>query len=328
MARNSLKYELNQHTFGSEIQRKDGLSDQTISNYKHYNAVFRDFCQKIGVNTFSKLQSQGKAVLEAYIEDMKDRGLSAATIHSYLSAPCKALGIHMDEIEKPKRITAKGSRAGGVESARSSTEKMSPEYQAAYQFCAAVGIRKHEAMRLTGDCLGRDDSGRLFVLVKSGKGGKLQKQRILPDNEPVVLAAFKGKAPEDRLFSSSQFSKNINYHLARAKAAQTAYQYYKDHYQTPQARTELAWDLIREYQAALESGKIRNQKILEKRSVRFADEIIDNRDKPYMLRGENRKLAESKGLPVSYDRLALMAVSVFHLAHWRLDVTVTNYMIK
>ena len=29
---------------------------------------------------------------------------------------------------------------------------------------------------------------------------------------------------------------------------------------------------------------------------------------------------------VAYDRLALMAVSVFHLAHWRADVTVKNYM--
>ncbi len=38
-------------------------------------------------------------------------------------------------------------------------------------------------------------------------------------------------------------------------------------------------------------------------------------------------LAEQHGLPVSYDRLAAMAVSIYHLAHWRLDVTIDNYLI-
>lgn len=28
-----------------------------------------------------------------------------------------------------------------------------------------------------------------------------------------------------------------------------------------------------------------------------------------------------------FDRLALMCVSVWHLAHWRLDVTVKDYML-
>ena len=31
------------------------------------------------------------------------------------------------------------------------------------------------------------------------------------------------------------------------------------------------------------------------------------------------------GKETEYDRLALLAVSVFHLAHWRCDVTVHNY---
>ena len=47
----------------------------------------------------------------------------------------------------------------------------------------------------------------------------------------------------------------------------------------------------------------------------------------YKLRGETKRLAELHGLPVSYDRLAVMAVSIYHLAHWRLDVTVDNYLI-
>ncbi|MDY3954631.1 MAG: hypothetical protein SOY83_04010, partial [Anaerovoracaceae bacterium] len=47
----------------------------------------------------------------------------------------------------------------------------------------------------------------------------------------------------------------------------------------------------------------------------------------YYLRGRNRKFALEHNLPTAYNRLALMAVSVFHLSHWRLDVTVCNYIL-
>ena len=40
-----------------------------------------------------------------------------------------------------------------------------------------------------------------------------------------------------------------------------------------------------------------------------------------------RKFAQEHNPPTAYNRLALMAVSVFHLSHWRLDVTVCNYIL-
>jgi hypothetical protein len=330
--RNSLKYELNKRTFESDIGHKDSLSDLTIKNYKDYNAKFRDFCMKQGCNTFDKVQKAGAELLRDYVKDMVARGLSDATIHSYLSAPCKALGLHMQDIEKPKRITAKGKRAAGTETERSSREKISPEYKAAYDFCRATGVREHEAQRMTGGCAVRDNNNMLCVRVVSGKGGKEQLQRILPQNEAVVLAAFAGKGEEEKLFTKKQFSKNINYHLARAKNAQDAYYYYHSTYQTEADRQKLSKALVEEYRAALEKskaeGKIKSFKDLEKRTAIFADNVIDNRDKVYRLRGNNLKLAIEKGLPVEYDRLALMAVSVFHLSHWRLDVTICNYMLR
>ena len=47
----------------------------------------------------------------------------------------------------------------------------------------------------------------------------------------------------------------------------------------------------------------------------------------YCIRGNSRRLALAHGLPVKYDRLAVMAVSIFHLSHWRCDVTVANYLL-
>ncbi len=46
----------------------------------------------------------------------------------------------------------------------------------------------------------------------------------------------------------------------------------------------------------------------------------------YKLRGKNREKALKDGLAVEYDRLAVFAVSVFHLSHWRLD-SLTNYLL-
>ena len=47
----------------------------------------------------------------------------------------------------------------------------------------------------------------------------------------------------------------------------------------------------------------------------------------YICRGGNAEALREQGREVSFDRLCLMAVSVFHLSHWRSDVTVKNYMI-
>ena len=49
--------------------------------------------------------------------------------------------------------------------------------------------------------------------------------------------------------------------------------------------------------------------------------------RPYIVRGDNRKIALEKGYATEYNRLALMAVSVFHLSHWRTNVALTNYML-
>lgn len=325
MSRNSLKYELNQHCLeGAE------LSDTTIRNYKSYNAHFRDFCMQSGINTWKKLESGKDSVLNDYAAYLKDKGYSSTTIHSYLSAPCRALGVKMDDVTKDKRCTSRGSRSSGRSSARSDQECKDQRYAAAYDFSRAVGIRKSEYLKLTGSDLVRDQHDQICVRVKSGKGGKEQLQRILPQYEETVLKAFEEKKPDEKIFSPRQFSKNIDYHGNRAKMAQEAYQYYADQIRTdPEARDRIRGECIDRMKGSLISlhidGKITRSAAAAKLE-KFIDQITDN--SPYKLRGDNYDLATSKGKPVSYDRTALFAVSVFHLSHWRLDVTITNYMLK
>lgn len=47
----------------------------------------------------------------------------------------------------------------------------------------------------------------------------------------------------------------------------------------------------------------------------------------YWLRGANKRFALVHDLPIKYDRLAVMATSVFHLSHWRCDVTIASYLL-
>ncbi|MGN1347506.1 MAG: hypothetical protein ACI4VI_01060, partial [Acutalibacteraceae bacterium] len=46
----------------------------------------------------------------------------------------------------------------------------------------------------------------------------------------------------------------------------------------------------------------------------------------YILRGMNRKKAMAEGKPFVYNKLAVMATSMFKLSHFRNDVTVNNYL--
>ena len=73
---------------------------------------------------------------------------------------------------------------------------------------------------------------------------------------------------------------------------------------------------------------------LRYKTMHTADRVTNQRflrditnDAPYVLRGKNREKAVSLGKPVTYNRLAMMMVSVFHLSHWRLDVTSVNYLV-
>jgi hypothetical protein len=50
-------------------------------------------------------------------------------------------------------------------------------------------------------------------------------------------------------------------------------------------------------------------------------------EETYKMRGKNRELVKKLGFQYSFDRLAILATSIFHLSHWRNGVTVRNYIL-
>lgn len=147
----------------------------------------------------------------------------------------------------------------------------------------------------------------------------MQLQRILPQDKKFVADLFKDKESNERIFSADEMKNKLNLHRLRALCAQNACRYYSDRLE---AEGEIyRQQLIREIGARWNTYNINPKtgkpKPLNKRLLNGT----------YCLRGENKKFAEQHGLPVAYDRLALTAVSVFHLSHWRNDVSAESYLL-
>lgn len=296
-----------------------GITDnQTVTAYKKDCKLFAAYCKEQGVKRPDQLEGREKELLQEYEKELEASGYSAATIHRRLAAPCKATGISMSEIEKPKRTSGKITRSRREEANKQGKREAEDErYSRLVTFQRAVGIRRAELARLTATDLTEDESGYLCVYVAKGKGGKRQLQRLLPEDEGTVIEIFQNADPGKKLFSKEEMQNKIDLHGLRREHAQKAYKYYADRLKNePEYKYELRKELATRYREFHRPGDS---------NKRFLHDIMN--EETYKLRGENRQKAIERGKETEYNRLALMMVSVFHLSHWRLDVTVTNYLI-
>lgn len=296
-----------------------GITDnQTITAYKKDCKLFAAYCKEQGVKRPDQLQGKEKELLQGYEKELEASGYSPATIHRRLAAPCKATGISMSEIEKPKRTAGKITRSRNPDANKQGRiEATEARYNRLIRFQNAVGIRRAELARLTGADLVIDEMGYLCVYVERGKGGKTQLQRILPEDEKVVLEMFQSVNPDQKLFSLEEMNNKIDLHGIRRKHARKAYEYYADRLKNePGYKYQCRQELMARYNERHKPGASRQ---------RFIADITN--EQPYKLRGENRQKAIKQSEETEYNRLALMMVSVFCLSHWRADVTITNYLI-
>lgn len=296
-----------------------GITDnQTVTAYKKDCKLFAAFCKGQGVKRPDQLQGREKELLQEYEKELEASGYSASTIHRRLAAPCKATNISMSEIEKPKRTSGKITRSRNEKANRQGKREIESEkYNRLVTFQKAVGIRRAELAKLTATDLTEDESGYLCVNVSRGKGGKRQLQRLLPEDEGTVIEIFQNADPEQKLFSKEEMQNKIDLHGLRREHAQRAYKYYADRLKNePGYKYELRKELAARYREFHRSGDS---------NKRFLHDIMN--EEPYRLRGENRQKALEQGKETEYNRLALMAISVFCLSHWRPGVAVVNYLI-
>lgn len=303
----SLQYQIMQ-MLGDGISKNNNTRKSQIRGIKD----FASWCKKeLGIKKLTE-KDDFREILQKYSNSLQAKDYTAGTIHTKLASPCKALGVKMSEITKPKRTQSTLVR-GRSQSDRGAKEENMVKYRESVELEKCLGLRRSELSNLR-----KEDliwvGNRLCVKV-IGKGGKMQYQRILPGKEKEVMKIFAKAAPGGLVLPKSSTRNHIDYHTMRAFVARESYDYYLDKIKSGKEE-EIKRDLI-EYYKMLHRNPEGAKKWLES--------SIDGG--MYKLRGENKKRAEKMGYPVIYNRLALLATSVHHLSHWRLDVTVTNYML-
>lgn len=319
----SLSYTMTKNAL-SEKSRDAAHAITDRDTKKTYKTSIKRFCTWTKENGYTRedVLSNPQPYLQKYSDSLKARGLSAATIHTYIAPCCKGLNIPMQHIDKPDRAIRDITRSRGEKNPRGRKDAEKPEYARLVAFQEAVGLRRAELAHLQGEDL-RVKNGKMYVVVKQGKGGKEQWQRILPRDAGIVAETFKGIGKDERVFSAEEMHNRIDLHGMRAAHARECYDYYLTRIkQEPDYRSQLQEDL----KAYFREHHDPNHELDQAAYNRFCLDMSRNQG-IYQMRGEAKKLAEANDRPTNYDRTALMAVSTLHLAHWRLDVTVCNYLV-
>ena len=296
-------------------------NNNTGKAYKRAIKRFAGRAREQGYKSVTDINQAGAAnVIQAYERHLEGQTGSPSTIHTHLAPVCKGLGVSMCDIDKPKRGAGSISRGRcRLNNAQGKKEAVSGKYARLVSFQAAVGIRRAELAHLTGEDLVQDEAGEWCVRVQRGKGGKEQLQRILPQHIDTVRSIMAQVGPDQRVFAAAEMANCIDLHGMRAALAREAYDYYAGRLaEDPGYRKVLQRDLMARWRYG--HGRFDDCAGAD----RFAGEL--GNPSPYRLRGANKTAAIAHGRPVEYDRLAMMAVSVYHLSHWRLDVTSVNYL--
>lgn len=306
----SLKYEISQRCkelmLVEESAKGKHATGQSWRGYMNHAVHFGEWCkQQYHCRHFDDCREY----IQPYADWLVQQGKSASTIHTYLAGVCRVYEVPLGKVQKPKRVTSQNTRSRGVKDVDSRTDSTREASPQLHDFAAVVGIRRAEYARLRGNDLLYDESGYLCVQVRRGKGGKFQLQRILPGDEVFVRSHFNGS--ESLIFAKAELNNKIDLHHLRAMQAQRAYHYYEERLcNEPEYRLQLETEIKARWQ-------LYNRKRWKQREF----------EGTYKLRGANSQLAQRLGRPPEYDRLAVLATSVFHLSHWRNDVTVNNYLL-
>lgn len=295
----------------------DNRPNTTARTYKEAIQGFIAWCDDEDIKPRA-IKADPAGIAQRYTDRLIAYGYSPATIHTRTAAVCRGLGISEAVLDRPKRTAGAITRSRRADvNAQGERELGNPKYARLVELQSAVGIRRAELGRLTGADLCRDESGQLCVRIAKGKGGKEQYQRILPMYRDVVMSIFEGVQSNSPIFSAAEMRNHIDLHGLRRSVAQQAYVYYSS--LSAGARESLCKDLVARY-AKYHGGD-------HSKAVQWLAKALKPGHGTYVLRGDNRQIAISKGMSIKLDRLAILATSVYHLSHWRLDVTVTNYLV-
>lgn len=200
-----------------------------------------------------KYIDQGKELVEEYLQQRLDQGISASTLkldRCALAKLYKCSGADF-KIELPARIRSDIKRSRTPEK-NGFSEKLNKEIA---DFCKGVGLRRSELEFIKGRDIIHLDEGRYYLTkdkqneihihdvpenasmpklnsfeVKEGsyakivgKGGKPRISMILPQFEKMIINKAKSVGPSDVIFKSDEIKTRMDVHSYRRQYTQAYY---------------------------------------------------------------------------------------------------------
>ena len=288
---------------------------------KYYKANVKRFIKFAREQYDCKSLAACKNHLQDYCDWLiKSEDFTASTIHGYMAA-CVTLydDVTLGDIRnRPIRHTAEYIRGRKeLYSPPVSRDLNDPKWEPIVSMQRCICARRRELKNIRGKDLIEID-GQYYVYIRKSKGGRDQRQIIMPEDVEYVKSYFKGKAPDEKIFSDEMFNNQLNFHKLRAEGAKKYYFYILDKIKNePGFRERLIEDLTKKWNTYNLDPKTQKPKLLDPK-------IFEGN---HVLRGRCRKLAEEKGIDARINRLAAAACSFDRLAHWRISVTIYSYLL-
>lgn len=279
-------------------------SYSTMKTYQQQVGYFGDWLIQGGHKKISLEES--KDYIQQYIDHLEADGKSPYSINTALASICKATGASQHDYTHPPRTIANIKRGSGERRNDKYNEKNHSDILDANRL---LGLRRSELRKLRAkDIVERD--GVVIVQTK-GKGGRQNEQiYIFTDEKEAILALKTGKEPNEKIFTQNSFNNDADLHRERALRAQDVYnRVLEDMRQNPDRR---------EYYKQLIQSQYESR-------GRICHENLDN---PYCVRGALRQKMIAEDRECSFDRVAVLFVSISVLSHTRSDTTVEHYLCK
>ena len=152
------------------------LTDRnTLKSYKTNILKFYEWSKALGISREHQIAKNGyspQTLIQKYTDELVGKGLSAATIHTYLAPVCKGLGIGMEQIRKPVRRSAEISKNTKLnQNAAGARQAEDPRFARILRLAEIVAVRPRALARLTAQNLRQDENGDYIIAIRD-KGGK------------------------------------------------------------------------------------------------------------------------------------------------------------
>lgn len=261
----------------------------TESSFNRYLKVIKRFCKYLAAKfqTSHLTMFEAEKYIQEYIDVREARGLSANTLNTDLSALCKVFGRRTIEFRHPPHH--------GAHLKNNSTKYNTETGETTRDVALTTGLRRRELGHLKVDDIKFIDFETVHIF-SVGKGGKHNRTVLKGIVAVSKLKEYIRKAEEkgsDFLLTKAEARVPDALHYCRAICAQnTYYAVLKEMENDPAKRAEYIQKIKDEFK-------------------RCGRKLKEDLNKPYCLRGYNKKAAESINKPVVYNRVAAMYVSLF-----------------